>query len=297
MLDDQNQPFTTFEPGQLITAEAMNAMQGKMRSTIHDEIAKALEALKEIDRSKDSDALGGQTAEDLLQKFLEKAMQEFPSHTGYRMLFKVLESDERNPIKHELKLSPLVDLYELIPFDVVCAHDADNVLETVLFYLYHTSEKRLRVPAPGTGSIEIEDEDPPFRIPLVQLLELFSVEYSDASGLGDLETELWTVMFADPNDQIDPSLICHSPWYERCCREERTVGSLKERGDWDELWVKMRPRKTVNATTGPNGNVEHFPAGVVVEHHDFDTLSLLRRGGAVAGERPQPLNLMVLLKV
>ncbi len=296
MLDDRTKPFTTFEPGQLITAEAMNAMQGKMRSTIHDEIAKALEALKEIDRSKDSDALGGQTAEDLLQKFLEKAMQEFPSHTGYRMLFKVLEVNERKTIKHELKLSPLVDLYELIPFEVVCGHYDGNVVETVLFYLYHTSEKRLRAPAPATDSIEIEDEDPPFRIPLVQLLELFSVEYTDASGLGDLETELWTAMFAAPNDQIAPERICHSPWFEKCCRGERTVGSLKQKGDWDELWVKMRPRKTVNVAPDPDGNVGLFPHNVMVEHHDFDTLSLLH-GPAAGAREPESLNLMVLLKV
>jgi len=199
----------------------------------------------------------------------------------------------------------LVDLYELLRFDVVCADDDDKHNERVRFFLYHSSEKKLRGPG---GTVEIETTgEVPFRIPLASLLDLLHVEYTENSSLGDLETELWQAMFADPNDAFDPADYCHSPWYERCCREERTVGSLKEKGDWDELWLKMRPRKSVNpppVAVPPGGDQIRFPRGVVVEHHDFDTLSLTLKEQILpppgedgdAGE-PRPLCLMVLLKV
>ena len=296
---DEHEPFTTFEPGQLITAEAMNAMQAMMRAEIGTQIAKALEALTEIDKSKDSDALGGDSSEDLLKKFLEKAMQQFPSHTGYMKLFKVLEHDERNLIEHELKLCPLVDLYELMSFEVVCAHDDDKHNEEVRFFLYHSSEKKIRN---DDVTIEIETTgEPPFSIPLSELLDYLNVEYTDESSLGDLETEFWKAMFAPPNDAFDPADYCHSPWFERCCREERTVGSLKAKGDWDDLKVKMQPRKSVNPPADtPGGDSVRYPRGILVEHHDFDRLSLTLKEriiGPDGDEQGLPLCVMALLKV
>ncbi len=298
MLEDQK-PFTVFEPGQLITAEAMNAMQAMMRAEIGSQISKALEALTEIDKAKDSDALGGDSPEDLLKKFLEKAMQQFPSHTGYMKLFKVLEFDERNLIEHELKLCPLVDLYELKSFDVVCAHDDDKHNERVRFFLYHTSEKKIRN---DDVTIEIETTgEPPFSIPLSELLDYLNVEYTDESSLGDLETEFWKAMFAPPNDAFDPADYCHSPWFERCCREERTVGSIKAKGDWDDLKVKIQPCKTVNPPADTPGNDSvRLPRGILVEHHDFDRLSLTLKEAIIGPDGDEarlPLCVMALLKV
>ncbi|PUB12424.1 hypothetical protein [Yoonia sediminilitoris] len=308
MLDDQ-EPFTKFEPGQLITAEAMNAMQGKMRAEIASQITEALAALVEIDKSKDSDALDGLTAEDLLQKFLEQAMQQFPSHTGYRKLFKVLELNERNMIAHDLKLCPLVDLYELMAFPVLCANDDDTNVRPVRFFLHHTNESRQQYKGSVIVDSELERGDPHYRMPLAGLLDYLGVAYNDETSLGDLETELWKAMFAPPNDPFDNSDYCHSPWFERCCREERTVGSLKSKGDWNDLWCKFKPIKTVNPPAdriSDDGNTEsvRHPRGVQVDHHDFDQLSLTLKEEIVspigtgndAGE-PQPLHLMVLLKV
>lgn len=308
MLDD-NKPFTTFEPGQLITAEAMNTMQTRMRAEITAKIAEALAALTEIDKSKDSDALGGESAEDLLKKFLEQAMQTFPQEHGYRKLFKVLEHDQPNLVDHALKLCPLVDLYELLSFQVVCAHDDDKHVENVRFFLYHSSEKKIRH---SNTTIDIEPTgETPFRMPLPALLDYLGVQYTDDSSLGDLETELWKAMFAAPNDQFDPAEYCHSPWYERCCREERTVGSLKSKGDWDDLWMKMVPVKSVNPPNDrvlDNGLTETVrqPRGILVEHHDFDRLSLtlkeriqspINDDNPDADREPQPICVMALLKV
>jgi hypothetical protein len=306
---DEYEPFTTFEPGQLITAESMNAMQTKMQAQIAAKIAEALADLKEIDKSRDSDALGGETAEDLLNKFLEQAMQQFPSHTGYRRLFKVLHFDERNVIEHELKLCPLVDLYQLKSFQVVCAHDDDKHRERVKFFLYHTGEKKIRYKDETVETVEtVEIEatgETPFRIPLSELLDYLDVEYTDETSLGDLETEFWTALFSAPNDAFDPTDYCHSPWYERCCREERTVGSMKAKGDWDELWLKMRPCKTVNPDpdVDDDGNPPEpgrLPRGILVEHHDFDRLSLTLKEKIPRpdnSDEAQPLCVMALLKV
>ncbi len=192
---------------------------------------------------------------------------------------------------------------------MVCAVDDDKLRAQVRFFLYHTSEKKIRAPDRQGPSVEIEvTDEPPFRIPLASMLDLFSVEYTDASSLGDLDTEFWTALFSEPNDTFDPDSYCHSPWYERCCREERTVGSLKEKGDWDELWLKIHPRKTVNpptATFSPGTDNTGFeqvrsPRGILVEHHDLNTLSLTLKEKIANPDTPdatQPMCLMVLLKV
>ena len=313
MPDDIN-PYTSFEPGQLITAEVMNEMQNKIRDDIAGQIITALEALTEIENANNSDKLGGETSKDLLDRFLERAMEHIPGQTGYRKLFKVLRLDRPSLIEHKLDACPLVDLYALAPFDAVCAVDDDKTARLtagnkgVKFYLYHTSEKKLRHPDGGSNpSIVIEETDGPiFRIPWSKMLDQLEVEYTPKSSLGDLETEFWTAMFADPNDQFDPDEYCHSPWFERCCREERTVESLKEKGDWDELWLKMIPRKTVNLAFRPGVAEQRvMPLPVNAAHLSLDTVGLAYltddlSAGLDAGaepNQPERICLMVLLKV
>lgn len=298
--------YKMFEPGGLITAEAMNAMQSLIRADINAQITAALAELTEIANAGDSDKLGGQTPQELLDQFLEKAMQEFPGHTGYRKLFKLLEHDEPNVIEHGLEMCPLVDVYELLPFEVVCAHDEDKHVEKVRLFLYHSSEKKIRDPRPksegGGDSVEIEERgEPVFRIALAQMLSVLDVDYDDNNSLQDLEEELWKKMFDDPNDDFDPDEYCHSPWYEHCCREERTVGSLKEKGDWDELWLKMIPVKSINTrpVVDPLAPHERRPRDVFVGHLDLNTI-VLRYVNTVEGldvADPGPLHVMVLLKV
>ena len=178
-----------------------------------------LEALTEIDKSNDSDKLGGETSQDLLNRFLERAMEHIPGQTGYRKLFKVLRLDRPSYIEHNLGACPLIDLYALAPFDAVCAVDEDKTArltqddEGVKFYLYHTSEKKLRHPEGGDNeSIVIEETDGPiFRTPWSKMLDMLEVEYTASSSLGDLETEFWTSMFSDPNDQFDSKIAGYGP--------------------------------------------------------------------------------------
>jgi hypothetical protein len=299
-MPNDDKTYVTFEPGGLITAEAMNAMQSKICADINTQISAALAELTDIANAGDSDKLGGQTTEELLDQFLEKAMQEFPGRTGYRKLFKLLEHDEPKVIEHGLEMCPLVDVYELLPFDVVCAHDKDKHVEKVRLFLYHSSEKKIRGPHGEDEPVTVEIAkrgEPVFRVAMEQKLSVLEVASDDNHSPQDLEEELWKKMFDDPNDEFDSDEYCHSPWYEHCCREERTVGSLKEKGDWDELWLKMMPVKSINTDAveadGSQPDWRH-PTGVFVGHLDLNTVSLRYMQ---TDDTPETLHVMVLLKV
>ena len=318
-MSNENTPYIERNPGDLISAEDWNCLQSKVKEDIENQVKEGIDSVKNEDKAADADKLEGKTAAELGQEILDKVLAEIPSHSGYMKLFKVLKVEEENIIEHNLNNCPLVDVYQLDYFKVVCAVDDDKEEQWVNFYLYHTSEKKLKSPG-GGESIEIELMDSqPYKIPLAEMLNRYNVPYTDSSSLGDLETELWKALFADPNDFFDPEQYCHSPWYERCCREERTVKTLKDRGDWDDLWFQMRPRKTINypmpAQAAAVNNLFPSPAPtqITVNHYDFNTLgvTLLKDAivqtipplanqdlpGPVPGLDGTHLKVMILLKV
>jgi hypothetical protein len=162
----------------------------------------------------------------------------------------------------------------------------------VNFYLYHTSERRIRFLGPSVTPVDIEPPDvQPFRIPFADMLELYHVDTPDDSTLDELETGkkgFWDTFFASPNyDEFDADQYCHSPWFEKCCGEKRSVAELKRGRDWDNIWFKMMPRKTVNypAPSYPSGGATTWqfptatgnapgPTQIQVVHFDFDTLGI-----------------------
>jgi hypothetical protein len=174
-----------------------------------------------------------------------------------------------------------VDVYELQWFDVICSEDDVKEKHAVLFFLYHSSEKRIRTKTVG-GTVEEAEIEPTgpgnFRIPFLKMLELYKVPYDDESSLGDVETEFWRAFFSPPNDEFDDDHHCHSPWFDRCCGEKRSIGELKKRGDLNELWFKTQPVKIVNPPSPipPSGNEpgldERLPSDVVIRQFDFDTI-------------------------
>ena len=119
------------------------------------------------------------------------------------------------------------------------------------------------------------------------MLDYYEVEYTDDSSLGDAETEFWQAFFAAPNGDFDDDQQAHSPWFDRCCRENMSVREIKRKRDWDDIWFQMRPRKTVNypyntadgAPNAPDPDSEPpepmpAPTQIEVAHFDFDTLGL-----------------------
>jgi len=312
-------PYKEFFPGGPITAEDNIQVQKMIKEDIQaqinaakEEMKKAMEEIDTVNKAHDAEKLGGKTVGELTDEILQKAMKLFPARTGYLKLFKRLKVGEEIVIKHELKACPLVDVYQLDYFQVVCAEDDNKYKAWVNFYLYHSSEKRIRL---GTESIEIEPTDAhPYKVAFKEMLERYKVSYTETTSLGDLEIEFWKAFFAAPNDQFDDDQYCHSPWFERCCREERTVKSLRQKGDWDDIWFQARPRKTINyiysaAEGGTAVPPTPAPTQIQVVHFDFDTLgiTLLRdptypsdlwaANGALRDDFRHELKVMVLLKV
>lgn len=322
--------YIPHNPGDLITAEDWNDLQKKIKEDIAKQIQDAIQKVDNVPNADNAHKLENQTPDELTNDILEKARQELPKRTGYKMLFKRLAMYKEKVIKHDLGAPPLVDVYQLDYFKVVCSADEEKYLAWVNFYLYHTDEKKIRfTPSVGnkTNTIEIEPKDgPPYRIPFNELLSLYKVEYTDTTSLDDLANEFWKALFADPNDEFDESQYCHSPWFDKCCCDHRTVADLKSHGDWNDLWFQMRPRKTINylasATIVATGVVLPSPTAaptstaptpaptqIQVVHFDFKTLGIKVVLDPVypteqtqPGNGPEPINaqelkVMVLLKV
>lgn len=289
---NETTPYISHNPGDLVTAEDWNEVQVKIKEDIAKQVNEAIDKINNVPNADNAAKLENKTADELSNDILEKARQELPTRTGYRKLFKRLKLGDEKVIKHDLEACPLVDVYQLEAFEVVCSEDDEKHTASVNFYLYHTSEKRVRFTPSGatTGSsVEIEPTDgPPYRMAFKDLLALYKVEYTETTSLGDLETEFWKAFFAAPNDKFDDDQYCHSPWFDRCCGEKRTVKDLNQKGDWDDLWFKMMPRKTINYSGAAPASA---PTQIQVVHFDFNTLGMTLLPGL------KELKVMVLLKV
>lgn len=244
-------PYISRNPGDLIAASDWNNVQSEIKEDIGKRIKEAIKNLTTVPNSENTHKIDNQTADELTRAILEKAKQELPLRTGYLRVFRSIKLNEEIVIKHNLGAYPNVDIYQLDEFSVICSEDDEKSKnDKTLFYLYHTSEKRLRATISSTvQSVDIEPSGrTPFRIPFSEMLSLYRVSYTDTSSLGDLETEFWDAFLKDQNDEFNDDQYCHSPWFDRCCGEKRTVADLKQRGDWDELWFKVMPRKTIPFT-------------------------------------------------
>ncbi len=286
------EPYVNAHPGDLITAQLFNGLQSTIKQDIADQIKKAVDALKTVDNSGDSAKLGGKTPKELEEEILKRCLEEIPKRTGYKMLFRRLRKDHEKVIEHCLKAFPLVDIYQLDYFPVICAagdSKDDRKDAYVNFYLYHSNESQQTsvTPVPGTTppkppifEIEPRGDRHPFKIPFATMLNLFAVSYSDTSSLDDLETEFWKAFLPPYPDQFEDDQYCHSPWFEKCCGEQRSVATLKARGDWNDIVFQMRPRKVVRFPTTPTDQERTLTASpfagadIQVVHFDFDTIGV-----------------------
>jgi hypothetical protein len=298
MMAIETTPYIGRNPGDLVTAEDWNELQRKIKADIGKQVGDAIKNLTTVQNSENTHKIDNQTADELTNAILEKAKQELPLRTGYLRLFKRVKTTEELVIKHNLAANPVVDLYQLDEFEVICSEDEIKSKTTALFYLYQTNEKKIRTkvddavpPAtPGVQTAIIEsDGETPFRIPFSEMLSLYKVSYNDNSSLDNLVTEFWEAFFAAPNDEFDDDKACRSPWFDKCCGDKRTVGELKQRDEWDDLWFKVMPGKTVNSDLS-------FPAPRLIQVRQFDlnTIGIKLLDDA---DGPDELPLMALLKV
>lgn len=320
MASDSQLPYIPQNPGDLITAENWNQVQVDIREDIASQVQAAVGNLKSVDHANDADTLGGQTPEQLTDSILQKAEEILPKRTGYFRSFNRLQTGQEKILKHGLKSFPLVDIYQLDYFPAICATGEDELTPMwVNFFLYHTGDRVLKMSG-GTPRAVIEAQDQqPFRVRFSDMLTLYNVKYTETSSLDDLATDFWEAFWGTPNDQFDEDQFGHSAWFEKCCGEQRSVKQLKDRGDWDDVWFKMVPRKTINypapgstlvQPTDPTFDGTVAPTNIQVAHHDFDTVGIklvldpiypqVFTGDASGFNRPQnmtELKVMVLLKV
>jgi len=326
MATNPQTPYIQQNPGDLITAETWNQVQIDIKQDIAGQIQTAVGKITDVPHATNADQLGGQTPQQLTDSILKQAEEILPQRTGYMRTFNRLENGKEKILKHGLKSFPLVDIYQLDYFPAICSRgEGDNTPVWVNFFLYHTSERTITVKTDNnvTAKAVIEESDKqPFRVLFSDMLDLYKVKYTDTQSLDDLVTDFWTAFWGAPNDQFDSDQYCHSPWFEKCCGEQRTVKTLKDRGDWDDIWFKMQPRKTVNFPAGtpvnpvkpdPNNPFEgtEAPTQIEVSHHDFDTVGItlladpvypVAFNGAAKGPFQPPSNMselkvMVLMKV
>jgi len=275
------EPYVEYKPGELIAAEIMNDMQSQIRADIASQAQAAVDAITQVPSAQDADHLEGQSLSEIAKAIIEQAISQMALRSGYVQLFQSLQLGEESVVDHQLQNSPLVDLYQLDYFQVVASEDDYKYLTWVNFFLYHSSEKRIRFVPEGQNapmSVEVEPTDSePYRVLFADLLARYKVEYTDNSSLDEIETELWDAMFNSPNDRFDDQQYAHSPWFDRCCREQRSVKTLKQKGDWDDMWIKFVPRKTVNYVRENTDDLEvptAAPTMVQVSHFSFNKLGL-----------------------
>jgi hypothetical protein len=276
------EPYISRNPGDSITAEDWNALQTQIKDDIAKQVKDAVDAKTSVANADNAAKLENKSAKELEDETVEKALAVLPTRTGYKMIFKRLTTEEK-VIKHELKACPLVDVYQLDYFEVICAtgeDEADRSDVLVNFYLYNSREQKLKL---AGKTIEIEPTDGkhhPFKISFGAMLDLFGVKYTDTQSLDDLETDFWKAFLSGLNDEFDEDQYCHSPWFEKCCGEKRSVKTLKDSGAWDDIWFQMRPRKVVHFPKTPTDDfatvtaLSSAQADVQVVHFDFDTIGV-----------------------
>ncbi|WP_020669593.1 hypothetical protein [Amycolatopsis nigrescens] len=287
----ETEPYVQRGPGDLVTAEDWNEVQRKIFEDIRKEAKKAADGVVRVPNADDSDHIEGKDLNALTEEITKRVLDQVRGRSGYQQLFKVLKQGEITVLEHKLGTAPLVDAYKLEYFRVVCREDDETTDAYATFFLHHTSERKIRVPGSGSGSsrdsVDIQPKDfPELGVPFAELLARYKVPYTDTTSLDDLETEFWKAFFRDPNDQFNDDQYCHSPWFERCCKEQQSVRQLKEKGDWDDIVFQMRPRKVLNYTdlplvTGEPPRALTRPANVLVQHLDNNRTAVWFEGDAL----------------
>lgn len=286
-------------PGDLITANLFNGLQDKIKDDTADQIKTAIDGITKVQHAGDAEKFGGKTPEDVEKTIIDQVLAKLAKKTGYRLVVKRLQLNEWDTVTHDLGAFPLVDVYQLDYFEVVCGDGEDKENKFVNFYLYHSTETELKSAAVPVEKrkIYIEKSDGSefvFKIRFEEVLKWFEIPYSNNSqSIADLVTEFWQQLFKKPSDRFDVDQYCNSPWFEKCCGDNRSIGILKQRDDWDELWFQMRARKTINFPYPPplvknaQGQVGQppvlinpvewpavFPNNIEVVHLDFNNIGV-----------------------
>jgi hypothetical protein len=308
-MTDPTTPYIVRKPGDLITADDDLRLQLLIKEDIANRVAAAVDGVKKdgVSKAEDAAKLAGLTPDALAAQILDYVQRQLPKRTGYLNVFRRLESgeDKESVIEHKLGTWPLVSVFQLDYFKVVAAEDGHVFDPLATFYLYHKSESRIRFrpenanPTDPFTSVEIDPPGRPYRIPWKHMLELYGVAMPDDATLNEVESEFWEKFNAPPNDRFNDDQYFHSPWFDRCCGERRTVRQLYR--DWDDIYFQMRPRQTLNVAHDAADQNSPFPAPskVRVVQYDLQSVGLTLLGEPeVPADHPKDhVKVLVLLKV
>jgi hypothetical protein len=307
MTESTTTPYIDRKPGDLITADDWVRLQSLIKTDIAKQVGDAVSAIRNVATSDDAAKVGGLTPADLSKQILEYVERLLPKRTGYLSVFRKLEVGKESVIDHNLGTWPLMTVFQLDYFPVVASED-DQVFEPLAtFFLHHKSEGRIRYRVEGdAGNPKSMDIDPPgghpYHIPWAHMLQLYDVDTPEDASVDEVESEFWQKFNAAPNDTFDDDQYFHSPWFDRCCGERRTVKQLAR--DWDDIYFQMRPRLTLNFTPDPNQRPQPTPAPTNVEalQYDLQSCGVVLLGNPVVSPDLPPdhsdhLKVMVLLKV
>jgi hypothetical protein len=267
-------PYEPTSPGDLITAELFNRIQVATQQDIAAQVEAAIKAHQYVDRAKNADALEQKSKAQIVDEIVGQLKALVPGLTGYKVVYKRLQPDEPAVIEHGLGAYPVVDVCELERFPVVGSADGKQWYDQVHWFLYHRTEMKIRRPegvteAPPLVTIE-ESRGPVFKQRFEDVLLQYDVKYDGQTALGDVVNEFWKKLFSGLNDPFDETSFTNSPWFDRCCGDRRTVESLRRGGEWNDLYLKVVPRKTINSAA------PIWPLGVEVVHFDRNRLGLVR---------------------
>jgi hypothetical protein len=265
------------EPGDLITAEDWNDLQTQIKEDISTQSREAAEQIKKVEEAENALKLEGSTLAEVTEEIVRRATEQLHHMRAYRMLFKRLELNVEKLIEHQLGDFPLIDIYQLDYFPVVACEDKECTYPLwTTFYLHETEEKKVRYTTSGDdkGSIDVQPRKSPYyRVLFKEMLQRYGVAFDQKQSLSDLETKFWGTFCSDPNDEFYDDQYCHSPWFDKCCREQWSIAKVFEKGHADDLWLQMRLRKTIHYD-GSEANLPVVPPALQVTHYDFNTLGI-----------------------
>lgn len=308
------EPYIKRSPGALITAEEWNEMQQRVKADLADN-AKAdahrheqlLEQIAEVDAAR----FGGKTPEEWIDELDERYIRRDDLQTvgAYRRYFKQVDKElaggiiEPAVIEHNLRRFPIVEVCELAQLfseDPLAGED-DPLFDwqRIKFLVYYAGRRD-----PVAEWLRTESVDWYYwGDPLGLWLDQFGVQSAPTQAFDDLLNDMWGHMF-DPGleqDAFERDSYGHTPYLQRWIDEDRSVEELIKGGQWDDLYIALRPqllspRPAPSVTLSPAlleerglgvGDISPLLGSVEVFHVSQDVVEI---------RVPKPMDLMVLLR-
>lgn len=268
-------------PGDLIAAEDWNAMQGKVKQDIANQVGQVQQALDEFKQKPvNADKFDGKSSSEWIEKLNQEYAPLDHEHNGVkrhqRYFVEIEKPYEGMPlsvksvvIQHNMGINPLAQVYELMDLPIVDSSIPPGQPQSDKKYKFcfcgppHFDRETISFKTPGWDeihwgdpieSIESSEESGVIKIGVIddlarglnaderkKLRDKFPPTYVLGSYLSTLATQLFEPGSGDYHFDVDD--IYNTQWIRD--REDKTVSELKETGQWPPYLV-YRPR-LVNA--------------------------------------------------